>query len=110
MPRHRYGLDMRTTEWVIGVAALAVGIVLAGVAMVGMGLSLLWTGGLEPQAESPRPWWLWLALPTPPVLMAFGGLLVRRAGGSLPVALGVAGLIGAVLGIAYLVVAYVTGR
>ncbi|HEX6077006.1 MAG TPA: hypothetical protein VFZ32_17310 [Micromonosporaceae bacterium] len=101
---------MRTTEWVIGVAALVVGIVLAGVAMVGMGLSLLWTGSLEPQAEATRPWWLWLVFPAPPVLMALGGLLVRRAGASVPVALGIAGLIGILVGIGYLAVAYAIGR
>jgi hypothetical protein len=101
---------MRTTEWVIGVAVLVVGVVLAGVAVVGMGLSLMWSGSLEPQAEPARPWWLWLATPTPPVLMVLGGLLVRRAGGSMPVALGVAGLIGALLGTGYLAVAYFTSR
>jgi hypothetical protein len=42
--------------------------------------------------------------------MALGGLLVRRAGASLPVALGSAGLVGVLMGVGYLAVAYLTNR
>lgn len=101
---------MRATEWVLGVASLVIGVVLAGFAVVGLGLSLMWTGSIEPQADAAKPWWLWLALPAPPVLMALGGLLVRRAGASLPVSLGTAGLVGVLMGVGYLAVAYLTGR
>ncbi|MGH3662451.1 MAG: hypothetical protein ACRDT8_07440 [Micromonosporaceae bacterium] len=98
---------LRITEWVVSGVALVAGIVLAGFAMFGMGLQLLWSG-FGAQSESVRPWWMWLLFLAPPVLMAGVGFLARRAGASVPVALGSAGLIGCFVGATYLVVAYLT--
>lgn len=97
------------TEWLVAGAVLVAGIVLAGIAMFGMGLQLLWSG-FDTRADGGRPWWLWLLFLAPPVLMVTGGFLVRRAGASLPLALGGAGVIGALVGGAYLLTAYFTGR
>lgn len=93
------------TEWLVGAAVLVAGTVLAGIAMFGMGVQLFWAG-----FGGARPWWLWLLFLAPVVLMVVGGLLVRRAGASLPLALGGAGVVGALVGIAYLLTAYFTGR
>lgn len=101
----------RTTEWLIAYAVLLVGIVLAGMAMFGMGSTLLWSGfGFDPRTEPGRPWWIWPLFFAPPVLMVAAGLLVRRAGASVPVAVGGAGGTGVLVGIAYLITAYATGR
>lgn len=101
---------MLTTQWVIGVATLVAGAVLAGFATLGMGLDLLWSGALDTRADSGRPWWLWLLFPAPPVLMAVAALVVRRAGASVPVTLAAAGAVGVLVGIGYLAIVYLTGR
>ncbi|MGH3714539.1 MAG: hypothetical protein ACRDT4_13920 [Micromonosporaceae bacterium] len=98
---------MRVTEWLVGGAVLVAGIALAGIAMFGVGLNLLWSG-FDTRGEVDRPWWLWLLFLAPPVLMVLGGFLVRRLGASLPLALGAAGVIGALVGAAYLLTAYFT--
>lgn len=97
------------TEWLIGAAVFVAGVVLAGIAMFGMGLTLLWWG-FDPRDDSDRPWWLWLLFVAPPVLMLAAGLLVRRAGGSGPVSLGAAGVAGGLVGIAYLVTTSLTNQ
>ncbi|MGH3735515.1 MAG: hypothetical protein ACRDT6_07830 [Micromonosporaceae bacterium] len=100
---------MRIAEWLVGGAVLVVGIVLAGFAMFGMGVALLWSG-YGSTGEGARSWWLWPLFLAPPVLMVLGGFLVRRAGASIPLALGGAGAIGALVGVAYLLTAYLSGR
>lgn len=98
-------------EWLIAGAVLVVGTVLAGIAMFGMGNTLLWSGfSFDPRTDPGRPWWLWPLFLAPPVLMLAAGLLVRRGGASVPVAFGGAGVTGALIGVAYLVTAYLTGR
>lgn len=100
----------RMVEWVVSAAVLVVGAVMAGIAMVGMGLVLLWSGfGAETGEDGARPWWLWPLFLAPPVLMLVGGFLARRAGGSMPIALGCAGGIGVLVGVGYLVTAYLSG-
>ena len=96
-------------EWIVSAALLVAGVVLAGIAMFGIGLSLLWSGfGAENNEGAGRPWWLWVLFLAPPVLMLVGGLVARRAGGSAPIALGCAGGIGVLVGVGYLVTAYLS--
>ncbi|MGH2600679.1 MAG: hypothetical protein ACRDJ9_15010 [Dehalococcoidia bacterium] len=96
-------------EWVVSAAVLVTGIVLAGIAMLSIGLSLWWSGfGAATNEAAGRPWWLWLLFLAPPVLMLVGGVVARRAGGSTPIALGCAGGIGVLVGVGYLVTAYLS--
>ncbi|MGH3731218.1 MAG: hypothetical protein ACRDTU_21095 [Micromonosporaceae bacterium] len=97
-----------STEWLIGAAVFVAGALLAGIAMFGIGLTLLWWG-FDPK-DGGRPWWMWLLFLAPPVLMLGAGLLVRRTGGSGPMALGGAGLVGALVGVGYLITAWWSGQ
>lgn len=87
------------------------GVALSGFVTFAMGLNLLWSGALQPHADGgSKPWWLWVLFPTPAVLMAMAGILARRFGASVPIALGVAGMAGVAAGVTLLVLTQLQGR